>query len=243
MLENIEPLDLILFRGVDAVSGAIGFFERHKSGRGDYSHAGLAVSREVLDLPCLAPGKLYVWESTLTAESGFWARFTDKIPDAEGDNVRFGVQLRDLELVVPAYESSGGKVAWSHFIGQHPPPEEVRKILKRLHDEYGHAVYDTSFIDLFGVVFPALRKGRDEVDRVKDRRAHRISRLLERAHSYRRVRDTQHRLFCSEWVALVYKRLGVFEIADPRNVAPVDFIARLDPDQFAEPVPLEANDA
>jgi hypothetical protein len=75
--------------------------EQKKLGRGDFSHIGLAITRDALDLPCLEPGKLYVWESTFSAPAGFFARFTDKVPDRETEGVRFGVQIRDLELVVP----------------------------------------------------------------------------------------------------------------------------------------------
>jgi hypothetical protein len=55
---DIQPLDVILFQGVDAVSRAICFMEEKKLGHGGYSHAGLAVTREVLDLPFLEAGNL-----------------------------------------------------------------------------------------------------------------------------------------------------------------------------------------
>ena len=54
---SIQPLDVILFRGVDPVSKAICFMEARKLGRGDFSHAGLAVTRDALDLPFLELGK------------------------------------------------------------------------------------------------------------------------------------------------------------------------------------------
>ena len=50
---DVRPLDLILFRGVDPVSRAIQFVQNRKIGRGDYSHAAVVVTREVLDLECL----------------------------------------------------------------------------------------------------------------------------------------------------------------------------------------------
>ena len=40
---DIQPLDVILFQGVDAVSRAICFMEEKKLGHGGYSHLGLAV--------------------------------------------------------------------------------------------------------------------------------------------------------------------------------------------------------
>ena len=41
------------------------------------------MTREALALPFLEPGKVYVWESTLSAPAGFWAHCTDKVPNAD----------------------------------------------------------------------------------------------------------------------------------------------------------------
>ncbi len=223
------------------MSKAICFMEARRLGRGDFSHAGLAVTRDALDLPFLEPGKIYVWESTLSAKEGFWARFTDKVPDVETKGVRFGVQLRDLELVVPAYSSSGGKVAWCAYLGRRPSREEVRRHLLGLHAEYGHAPYAVGQLKVFGVVFPALRPMRDRIGRRRNRIAHFRNVVLERARKQRRVADVEHHMFCSEWVATVYKRLGLDDLNgidfDPRLAAPVGPLARRE--LFAEPVYLE----
>jgi hypothetical protein len=233
----IQPLDVILFRGVDPVSHAICFVEAKKLGHGDFSHAGIAVTREALDLPFLEPGKVYVWESTLSAPEGFWARFTDKVPDAETQGVRFGVQIRDLELVIPGYSSNGGKVAWCAYRGNRPPSEELRKHMFDLHTEYGHAPYTSNLLEVFGVVFPALHGARDRVDRAHDRVTHVVNSLLERAHKHTRIEDAEHHVFCSEWAGIVFKRLGLAEPEfDPRMAAPVT--ALIKSNLFAEPVQL-----
>ena len=61
---SIQPLDVILFRGVDPVSKAICFVEARKAGRGDFSHAGLAVTRDALDLPFLGVKSLKMLSSS-----------------------------------------------------------------------------------------------------------------------------------------------------------------------------------
>lgn len=235
----IQPLDLILFRGIDAVSHAICFVEAKTVGYGDFSHAGVVVTREVLDLPFLEPGKFYVWESTMSAPAGFWAHFTDKVPDAETKGMRFGVQIRDLELVIPGYSVGGGKVAWCAFRGERPSIEEARKHLLALHEEYGHAPYTADLLDVFAVVFPALRTTRDRFDNAQDRLAHFMNHVLERARSHKRFVDAEHHVFCSEWVGIVYKRLGLAATVDfdPRLAAPVAPLNH--PDRFADPVLLE----
>jgi hypothetical protein len=235
---SIQPLDLILFRGTDAVSHAICFLEGKMFGYGDFSHAGVAVTREALDLPFLEPGKVYVWESTLSAPAGFLSNFTDKVPDRETEGVRFGVQIRDLELVIPGYTAGGGKVAWCAYHGVRPPIEETRKHLLALHEEYGHAPYTANLLGVFAVVFPALRSTRDFFDRAEDRLAHFMNHVLEKARTHKRLVDAEHHMFCSEWAALIYKRLGLTSPDfDPRAIAPVLPLARRD--LFAEPVLLQ----
>ncbi len=238
---SIQPLDVILFRGVDAVSKAICFMEAKRFGHGDFSHAGMAVTRDALDLPFLEPGKIYVWESTLSAKEGFWARFTDRVPDAETKDVRFGVQLRDLELVIPGYSTSGGKVAWCAYRGKRPPLEEVRRQLLALHAEYGHAPYAVGQMKVLSVVFPALRPMRDRIGRRRDRIAHFRNVVLKHALKQRPNADAEHHMFCSEWVATIYKRLGLGDLNgidfDPKLATPVGPLAR--PELFAEPVYLE----
>ena len=235
----IRPLDLILFRGVDFVSRAICFVESKKLGRGDYSHVGVAITRDVLDLPFLEPGRIYVWESTFSAKAGFFARFTDKVPDLETEGVRFGVQIRDLELIVPGYTASGGEVAWCAFRGARPSSEAVRPHLQALHQEFGHVPYTHHLLDLFGVVYPALRPARDRLHRAEDRLAHFLNEVLPRARIHRTFEDSEHHLFCSEWVGIVYQRLGLTpSTAEPHQAAPVTPL--LHPELFEAPVILEA---
>ncbi len=243
---SIQPLDVILFRGMDPVSNAISFVQAKKLGHGDFSHAGMAITRAALDLPFLEPGRVYVWESTLSAPAGFWARFTDKIPDVETRGLRFGVQLRDLELVIAGYSASGGKVAWCAYRGKRPPLEDVRRHLLGLHAEYGDAAYPVGNLKVLSVVFPALRPIRDRVGRAHDRLAHFRNVVLKRASRRRPVKSAEHHMFCSEWVATVYKRLGLDDLTgidfDPKLAAPVGPLTR--PELFAEPVYLEPeNDA
>lgn len=237
----IQPLDVVLFRGMDAVSNAISFVQAKKVGRGDFSHGGMAITREALDLPFLEPGRVYVWESTLSAPAGFWARFTDKIPDVETKGLRFGVQLRDLELVVEGYSSSGGKVAWCAYRGPRPPLEEVRRHLLALHAEYGDAGYPVANLKVLSAVFPALRPIRDRVGRAHDRLADFRNALRERAGMQKRIKSAEHHVFCSEWVATVYKRLGMDILTgiefDPKLATPVNPLQR--PELFAEPVYLD----
>jgi hypothetical protein len=151
------------------------------------------------------------------------------------------VQIRDLELVIPGYSVGGGKVAWCAFRGERPPIEETRKHLLALHEEYGHAPYATNLLELLAVAYPALCTVRDRFDRAEDRLAHFMNHVLERARTHKRLVDAEHHVFCSEWAAIVLKRVGLTTPdLDPRLVAPVRSLE--EPDRWAGPVLLEAED-
>lgn len=239
---GVQPLDLPLLHEPDGVSAAIRFVEQRRLGLGDYSHAGLGVTRDVLDLPCLEPGRIYVWESTMTAKRGFLANYTDKIANAElpddghDPEITFGVQLRDLELVIPGYEVGGGRVAWSAYRGERPDIDETRGHLKDLYDEYGHSPYTANLADVFAAAYLATLKVGDFFDNVENRVAHVRNHLRGRLGKPVDRVDAEHHMFCSEWVATVYKRLGIIDIRDPRLAAPTTFL--VETDLFEEPVPL-----
>ena len=123
---SIQPLDLILFRGMDPVSKAICFMEAKEArARGFLTHRhGRHAGSVGFAIPRAGQG-LRLGIDAQRAPAGFWARFTDKVPDVETKGLRFGVQLRDLELVVEGYSSNGGKVAWCAYRGPRPPMEDV----------------------------------------------------------------------------------------------------------------------
>ena len=111
----------------------------------------------------------------------------------------------------------------------------MRKHLLALHEEYGHASYPANLLAMFAVVFPALRAPRDLFDRAEDRVAHFVNHVLERARTHTRLTDAAHHVFCSEWAALVYKRLGLTKPDfDPRVIAPVEPLVHRQ--NFAEPI-------
>lgn len=78
-----------------------------------------------------------------------------------------------------------------------------------------------NLISLLAVIFPSLRKLRDVVEEI----------CIDGYKIYRLIANTQGQppvaswVFCSEFVAIVYKKLGLLsKPIDVRNVAPVDFI-------------------
>src|SRR6056297_2929884 len=99
--DQIQPLDLLQFRGKDFLSDTIRFAQEWMLGDGTFSHSGIVVNKDLMPwLKKLQPNKLYVLESTMS-----YSLFgmTDGVPDAIRNKGVFGVQIRLLDEVLEAY--------------------------------------------------------------------------------------------------------------------------------------------
>jgi len=214
---QIKPLDLVVFRGGEFVSTGIRILEELQVGNADWTHVGLVIDTSILPtIPNGKPDKLYVLESTMSGKlSG------DKLCDVEGNGV-FGVQIRDMEKLVKAYNASGNTlVGWCRlknnpcerrsdesFDDYEDRMSNIRKDFSEIYERYGHRSYDYNLISLASSLFPQFRCIR------------------------KKWINTNDKLFCSELVALVYCKLGILdeEKFNPADVVPVDFTSGLDND-------------
>jgi hypothetical protein len=96
--------------------------------------------------------------------------------------------------------------------------QETKKIiekLKWLYEVYGHRIYNSSFLDLFSAMYPALRPLRS----LKYKLIRKLSKI------FKSKKMTENSLFCSQFVAIVYQTLGIIDPKiNPQNFVPVDFL-------------------
>jgi len=196
---QLKTLDMILFRGWDWVSRGMIRVERRALGpeAAHYTHVGIVVRGS--DFPktsrFYSDTKLYVFECTDPKEDG--------VTNFDGKNFT-GVQLRDLDAIVPHYDcSEDSELAWMCMHDDVRPeidPEELERVVERYLDRE----FDWNPLDLFGAVYRGVRPWRD---------------LLEGRHS-------SEKLFCSQLVALVLRDLGVLASdIEPLDVLPCDFLS------------------
>lgn len=202
-----KPLDLVLFRGGDLVSDAIRFLQgrclratssmKLEEGVRSFSHVGIIVTREILDDERLERDKLYVFESTMSGP------LTDGVLNVNGESF-LGVQIRELDKVVNAYlKDEDARIAIAPLV-QSVDCEKLKEVFTAFVKRYDGTPYDANFASLFGSILPGIRP---------------IRNVLER------VFRTKKWLFCSELVALIYKRMGIFpRDCDPRDCVPMDFL-------------------
>jgi hypothetical protein len=201
--DSIRPLDLILFRGNDFVSKSIQKLSARELGPDarKYSHCGIIVTREILDIPELEFNKLYIFESTVSGKLG------GNVRNIQG-RAFLGCQIRDFDAVINSYDTPADtQVRWCK-LKNNPFDDAISKDnmeyikliksnLKFCYDMYNGAPYTVNLFQLFAAMIPKLRSCRPRVF----------------MHTF---------LFCSELVAIIYKVIGVFN-GEPANVVPADF--------------------
>lgn len=218
-LPKAVPLTLIAFKGGDLVSKTIRILEKWKLGEDEFSHVGILINKDCCPfIPELEKGKIYVWESTMSYPL---FGMTDGVPDVSGKN-RFGVQIRDLREVIRKYISleetsltTDTRVAycklisnpWLRRMGDSMEDISFRrrrviKTLKKVYKKYGSEGYELNPIELLATIFDCCHPVDDIIDEV-------LVDGIPAITSGRGIhRDDQ--VFCSEFIAIIYKSLGIF---------------------------------
>ena len=211
--DQILPGDLVFFAGGDFVSGMIRFIQgriggkvnKHNIPSGTFSHVGMIVTPNILDHPKVLPGKIYVWESTMSGRLG------SGVPNVDGESF-LGVQLRNFEDLVPKYLADGKKtkIAIAHlqnnpFLVSKRRSKVIAKMkFTEVFHRYNGAKYDSNMLSLAGSGLACIRP---------------IRKIAEE------VLSTESWLFCSELIAAAYRDLGILpEDIDPKNTLPMDFL-------------------
>jgi len=235
---KIKPFDLIAFRGGDIISDIISNIEFHQVDVGTFSHVGMAVTSDILpfyiadgEKKYLDPDKIYLFESTIS----YNIPYVDGAPDITTGRGKLGVQLRDLQEVIPRYiTNETTRVAWCKLI--HNPLDRIddesddshnarRSIIatrfQEFFSQYQGRMYEMSFIGLFSSIFPSLRGLR----KIRDFLCTKLYSFL----NYCGITKNNSLgpagwQFCSELVAAVYKDFDIIpDSFEPKDVVPVDF--------------------
>lgn len=208
--DTLRPFDLLLFSGGEYVSRFIKYLEVVKLERmtdtpvepGAFSHVGIVVTSEIIDHPNVKPGKIYIWESVLSG------KFGDGVKNIK-DNTFFGVQLRDFDSLLPAYDlSNDTRVAVAHLI-DNPLDDDTKKgmvkeYFARIFEKYDGVFYDVNLMNEFGALFKTCRKVRDGIESII---------------------GNDSWLFCSEHVAQIYVDMGILpKTVIVENIVPMDFV-------------------
>jgi hypothetical protein len=236
--DRIKSLDLILFRGSDLVSTTILSIES-KVDKTDaqFSHAGIIIRGEDLAPPEAEHSKKFDWikpESIYIFESTMSGGLSDGVLNVYGKSF-LGVQMRDFDQVVKAYDTSSPKtrLAWLPLKEElrqkvTANPKEYREMLARTFIKYDGMPYDASFIDMAAAASCKCARGvRDSgyFSVIRDFLCRLCCCCCCCKCSKKSMTAASHWLFCSELVAVIYKDMGVLPTTcETQNVMPQDFV-------------------
>lgn len=245
--KEFSPGDLLLFRGGDWISKTIMGVENFEVGHGDFSHVGIVVNAEALPhISQMKPDRWYVLESTCTVPY-----VTDGVPDIRTGATRFGVQIRDLELVVVDYEGLKAKeipkvatapskleppcrltvgeetkiVAWARLNNNpwHTRKEWTIHQLTKLVEKIGWKPYEWRMLNLAAAAFPWFRRYRMDFDEYVADGYHALSTLGFKDKDAKQVEMST--IFCSQLVTMAYQVMGLVDKhIDPTDVMPIEFL-------------------
>lgn len=216
IIDSIQPLDLIFFRGNDFVSDTISILQQIKLGSGEFTHVGMVVNNELLPtITQLKSGKLYVLESTISIPYPGSGPMTPDIVSGEGI---FGVQIRELEDVIRTYTITEGAVlAWTKL--KHNPffsnKQFVINMVETIYNKVKNKGYEINCFELFGSLFSCVRPIRDNL----------ITITIEDHKILITKNDGSQMYFCSELIGLIYKSISILpDYIDERNIVPMDLL-------------------
>jgi len=206
---HLQTFDLVFFRGNWPFSKLIMAAEDLVDGigAGQFSHVGLVVRGDAFPPTSpyyTAPGAgnaVYVFESQNSADDG--------VANVHGTTM-FGVQLRNLDLVVAAYDRfPDTKLAWARMLKTRRPSMDGWPVVFARYD--GH-LYD-SWLDLAADTFCCLRP---------------LRWLVRSCCCCCPCADNRNeRQICSEIVANTLRDLGALPPGvNPENVIPSDFLEK-----------------
>lgn len=221
---QIRSFDLLGFRGGDVISDIITTVEEHEMDVSNFSHVGIVVKSDILPYytidgkQCmLDPDAIYVFESTFSYAIPY---VTDGVPDVCTNAGMLGVQLRNLDEVIPRYITNNKtKVAWCKLKHNPLDTEDLTLIQTRfmeLFESYHGRMYEISPVNLFGSLFPGARKIRKIRNAIMDK--------IWNLFGFKSTSPSQYQ-FCSELVGNIYTSFGIIdEKYNPQDMVPVDFL-------------------
>jgi hypothetical protein len=217
----ISPFDSICFRGDNIISNSIAFLEKYELSIDTFTHIGMVVTADILPT-CIVhdieyklnPDKFYILESTMS----------NNIHDVITDKPKFGVQLRDLEEIIPHHiHNQKTKVAWCKLINNPYDNVDKRPLLQKQFIEFFNDYYPRKYemdpVGLLSSIITPLRLLRDQRDQI-------YTKLWKKIHKNAVEKNIPivNYQFCSELVANVYQLIGIYnDNVITKNVLPVDF--------------------
>ncbi len=205
VMNYFKPFDLLLFDSDDPVSTFINTIQNIKIKGSKWSHVGILINKSTMPhIKNLENDKWYIWEAVITQNKGILPS-AYKVVDVETRQGVVGVQIRDLEKVLKEkLKKKGQRFAIAKLIN-YPNDQNLLSKVKKIQEQYFHRKYDFNIMNHISTVIdtPTINLPFNK-------------------------KTTKTSIYCSEFVAIVYKKLGLLsENIDETKISPTDLINRI----------------
>jgi len=202
ILPKLRPFDAIFFKGNSAFSSVIKLFGKTKKrviNQCDFTHVGVIVTSDILLHDNILPNRKYILESIV---GGIFAHNIKDI----NQKTFSGVQIRDLEEVISAYDiDNSTQVAYGLLINNPIdtiPFKNIKEKFTEFYAKYYGKNYDMNPYSLASSACSCLRPCRTSVETFC---------------------NTDDYYFCSEIITILYKYFGIYpESVNEKDVLPMD---------------------
>lgn len=206
---HFRPFDAVFFKGSSLFSRVISRSQmlfNDDPNSGDFTHVGMIVNSDILEHPNVLKGKLYILESTIGGHFGL------DVYDINGRSI-IGVQLRDLDEVVRAYDvPNNTTIAYGKLIANpinKLPGLKLKEMFTIFFNEVNGKMYNGNICDMMAAFIPYIRGYRE------------FNKYV--TNSMCPCMGGNDKYFCSELIALAYVITGVYpENINIHNVMPRD---------------------
>jgi hypothetical protein len=179
-------------------------YEKQYIEQRSFSHVGMVVKSDLLSKCSIAgkeykldPDKIYIWESVLSG------KLSDHVNDIS-NKPYLGVQLRCFDDIMAGYEEGKTEIAIGRLAESIKINQTAINAFAEIFKELNGIPFEHDLVSILSCIFHDLVEFRN---------------LIETETK------SKNWLFCSELVALVMKKMGVFgQQIDQRNIAPMDFV-------------------
>lgn len=213
--DQLQPLDMIIFRGNGWDSRAILLGQKLGLGSGDWTHMGLVMTTDIIPIQNGVKGQLYIWESVLSGSLG------DGINNIETDQGRFGVQIRKLDDVIGKYDmSTETKIGWCQLL--------KNPLSRQLGDSD-----ETYYLRRQSTIDKLVNFQQEHGDSVYEYNCFRMClSVCSRSNNVKpSIFGRSDRLFCSALIVTIYQSLGLIHLEiDATKIAPMELVEKYNPD-------------
>jgi hypothetical protein len=195
----LKPLDIICFKNSSDISKLISIYKAKNiiiPNDGLFDHIGLIINKRLLNIDILEDNKLYILESNISENKSCNDLYFNSIN---------GIRIRELDSRINTYNENSKNSIVIGILENNPynniNNNNLKNVFLNIFNEYKNTTIINNFYSFFSYI---------------------------KQYYYLNIRktlNTENWIFCSEFIAEIYKKLGIYPYyINSKDITPSDII-------------------